>query len=256
MTDVTPTAGQPELSVVLPAFNESNGLRAAVSCYLAELSAAGIDGELIIIDDASTDGTGAVADELAANDARVRVVRHERNLGQVAGIRNGFRHARGAIVTHNGVDLPFHPRDTRRMIEAIRAGSDVVVVQRASRAAYGIRRKVISWANIGMLKLLFGSPFVDHNFVQFYRSEVTRRLPIRSNGVSTVTPELIFRAIRAGYRVTAETAEYHERRTGTSSIRLGKVLHAFGQTIRLWGLLRGETRASKMRREPKMGAIS
>jgi glycosyltransferase involved in cell wall biosynthesis len=224
-------AARPELSVVLPAFNEREGLRAAVEAYLRELPACGIDYfELIVINDASTDGTGSMADELAAKEPRLRVLHHRVNQGQVAAILHGFEAARGRFVTHNGVDLPFHPRDTAAMLALLRDGIDVVVVERANRSAYGWIRTILSWGNVVVLRLLFRSPFRDHNFVQFLRTDVARALRVRSRGVSTVTPELILRALRAGYRVVSRPADYHERRTGGSTVRFRAVAYTIAQT--------------------------
>ena len=224
----------PELSIVLPAYNERRGLAAAVETYLRELPAFVPDFELVVVNDASTDGTGDVADTLAAGDARVRVLHHATNCGQVAAILNGFRAARGRVVTHNGIDLPFHPRDTAGPLERLRAGADVVVVERIDRRAYGFTRWAMSRANVLLLRGMFGSHFRDHNFVQFFRREVVEALPVVSRGVSTVTPELIFRAVRAGFIVEAMPAEYHERATGRSTITLRKAAHAFAETLRLW----------------------
>ncbi len=246
----------PELSVVLPGYNEREGLRAAVETYLRELSPDRVDGfELIIVNDGSTDGTGALAEELAAADSRIRVLHHERNLGQVAGIVDGFRVSRGRIVTHNAVDLPFHPRDSVSMLHCCRQSADVVVVERKDRSSYTLTRKILSWVNVFLLRLLFRSPFHDHNFVQFFRREALMAIPIHSTGVNTVTPELIFRACAQGYRVVRQEAEYRERRTGKSSIEIFKVLHAIRETFRLWLILRSERRnagptRAKDRRHP------
>ena len=229
----------PDLSVVLPCYNERVSLAIAVAEYCRVLPAAGIHNfELIVVDDASTDGTGALAEALARSEPRLRLLRHERNEGQVASILDGFRAARGLVLTHNGIDLPFHPRDVARMLASIQDGADVVVVERAHRKVYSPLRKVLSWGNICLLKTLLGSPFTDHNFVQFYRAEVVETVPVRSRGVSTVTPELIVRALRAGFRVESCRAEYHERQEGRSTINPRKVAHALGETFRLWQLMR------------------
>jgi glycosyltransferase involved in cell wall biosynthesis len=229
----------PELSIVLPCYNEQANLASAVTTYYQELAVAGFeDCEIIVVNDASTDRTGELADELAQRDPRLRVVHHDRNQGQSAAILNGFRAARGRVLTHNGIDLPFHPRDVARMLALIREGADVVVVERSNRQAYNLVRKVISWCNILLLRLLFGSPFADHNFVQFYRREVFEAVPVLSRGVSTVTAELIFRALGAGFQVQSCPAEYHARQIGCSTITPRKVLYAVVETFRLWWLTR------------------
>src|SRR5262249_18424386 len=159
----------PDLTVILPGYNERAALAAAVDAYRASLTRNGIDFELLVIDDASTDGMGELADRLATCDSRLRVLHHERNQGQVACILHGFREARGCFLTHNGMDLPFHPNDTVTALALLREGADVVVVERRDRKSYGTVRKVLSWVNVFLLKAVFRSPFRDHNFVQFFR---------------------------------------------------------------------------------------
>jgi glycosyltransferase involved in cell wall biosynthesis len=225
--------------VVLPGYNERHSLAAAVHRYLDALPRCGIDSfEIIVVNDGSTDGSGELADGLARTDPRVRVLHHERNLGQVAGILSGFRAARGGILTHNGMDLPFEPADTARALEHFAQGADLVVVERANRQSYGITRKIVSWCNIMLLRVLFRTPFYDHNFTQFFRCEVFQSVTVRSTGVSTVTPELIFRSLRRGYRAVSMSATYHPRQAGQSTITLRKTLHAFWQTLRLRWLMR------------------
>ncbi len=235
---ITMSVQHPELSIILPAYNESAGLAHAVRLYLAELTSVGLeDFEIIVVNDASKDNTGAIAEQLEQEDSRIRVLHHERNQGQAAAILNGFRVARGEVLTHNGVDLPFHPGDTLGPLMQIREGADVVVVERRNRKAYGWYRKVISWCNIALVKTLFRTPFRDHNFVQFYRRHVLETVPVLTKGVSTVTPELIFRARRTGFRVEGTITDYHERRTAKSTVTWRKIVQTTWETLRLWRLL-------------------
>ena len=197
--EVGGTTPMPLLSVVLPGYNEEEAVGPAVETYLESLTQAGLDDfEIILVNDGSTDRTGERADELSRRDGRIRVIHHARNQGQSAAFLHGFAESRGRVVTWNGMDLPFHPADTHRALTCIRTGADVVVIERRNRAAYGLVRKAISWANVLLLRWLFASTFRDHNFVQFFRREVLAGLPIVSRGVSTVTAELIVRAVRAG----------------------------------------------------------
>jgi dolichol-phosphate mannosyltransferase len=250
------TAGV-QLSVVLPCYNEMAALEPAVAVYRESLGADGMaDYEIILVNDGSTDGTGEQAEAIARADPRVRVIHRGHNQGQVRAILSGFRAARGRLVTHNGIDLPFHPRDTARVLAGFAAGADVVIVERLDRASYGIARKLLSWANVLVLRLLLGTPFRDHNFVQFFRREVITAVPVRSSGVNTVTTELILRAFRQGFRVLRVGAEYHRRRTGRSTITARKVLHALGQTVRLWWQLRFQEPAGCLTESGRIPEVS
>lgn len=231
----------PELSIVLPGYNEHQSLAAAVDAHRRACDVMGISGfEIIIVDDASTDGMDQVAAQLTAADPRVRVLTHTVNRGQVAAILTGLRAARGKIVTHNGVDLPFNPNDLSHVWPRLAAGADVVVVERLDRRAYGWGRKLLSWINVALLRLLFHTPVSDHNFVQFFRRETLVHLPLRSRGVSTVTAELVVRAFAAGYRVDRIAADYCARRAGRGSVTLWRAAAALTETLRLRATLTAE----------------
>src|SRR5262245_25415204 len=154
-----------ELSVVLPAYNEGAAVTAAVERYVADLPAFCEHFEIIVVNDGSTDDTLKHALGTMGRHSCVQVLDNEKNLGQMASLLRGFAAARGQVITHNGVDLPFDPRDTEAMLKQTRRGADVVVAERLNRRAYGLIRKVISWGNIFLVQALFRSPVYDHNFV-------------------------------------------------------------------------------------------
>jgi len=227
-----------ELSIVLPAYNEESAVAGAVATYLRALEECATSFEIVVIDDGSADGTFAAAERAAAGHPAVRVLRNERNLGQVATVLRGIEESLGEFVMHNGIDLPFDPGDTGKVLARLRDGADVVVVERADRRAYGVVRKLVSWANVGLVRTLFGSPFMDHNFVQAYRRRVLRSITVESRGVSTVTTELILKSLAAGFRVESLAAPYHARMSGHSSVTLTKVVYSMKELFRLRWILR------------------
>ncbi|HXG08803.1 MAG TPA: glycosyltransferase family 2 protein [Gemmataceae bacterium] len=227
-----------ELSVILPAYNEGEAVAHAIERYAACLPGFCESFEIIVVNDGSTDDTGTIAARAAADRPYVRVLSNPRNLGQVASMLRGFAESRGRVLTHNGVDLPFAPEDTGKLLECLRQGADVVVAQRIHRRAYGVTRKVISWCNILLVKAMFRSPFTDHNFVQAYRREVLDAITVESAGVSTVTTELILKALRQGFHVRSLPADYQERRTGRSTVTLAKIARTMKELLKLWGIMR------------------
>ena len=110
------------LSVVIPAYNEASTIETIVE----RVRAAPFEKEIIIVDDASTDGTCAKLDRLEQDDD-IRVVRHERNQGKGAALRSGFPLARQDIVVVQDADLEYDPRDYAQLVEPILEGrADVV----------------------------------------------------------------------------------------------------------------------------------
>lgn len=227
-----------ELSVVLPAYNEGTAVLRAVERYLEVLPQFCDDFEIIVIDDGSRDDTWRYTLQASVGRSQVRALRNEVNRGQVGTLLRGFAEAHGSIVTHNGIDLPLDPRDTLLMLQEMRSGAEVVVVERQDRQAYSLWRKLISWSHVTLVRKWLSSPFHDHNFVQCYHRDVLAAVPVESSGVSTVTTELILKAQAAGYEVRSIKANYDRRLSGTSSITIRKIVRTFQQLMLLRTILR------------------
>jgi glycosyltransferase involved in cell wall biosynthesis len=132
------TAPCPCLSVVIPAYNEEATLAEVVRKVLRLEHLL----EIIVVDDCSSDRTGSVARALAADDARVRVARHERNRGKTEALKTGFAQTTGEIVIVQDADLEYDPTEIPEVIRPILQGqADVVygsrfLVRRAARVLY------------------------------------------------------------------------------------------------------------------------
>jgi len=116
-----------ELSIVIPAYNESAGLRDAVMAALGYLDDRGLDGEVIVVNDGSADGTAQIADALAQDHARVRAEGYARNRGKGHAVRHGVRQARGAAIVFLDADLATPVGEIDKVLPAIAAGAQVVV---------------------------------------------------------------------------------------------------------------------------------
>jgi glycosyltransferase involved in cell wall biosynthesis len=119
------------LSIIAPVFNEE----AVIEEFHRRVEAAitGVDLELLLVDDGSTDGTPAALDGLAARDPRVRVITLSRNFGHQAALTAGLDHARGEAIVMIDGDLQDPPEVVPRMLDEWRRGSDVVYAVRSAR---------------------------------------------------------------------------------------------------------------------------
>jgi glycosyltransferase involved in cell wall biosynthesis len=132
------------LSVVIPCFNERGTIREVVDAVLAQPVQ---PVELIIVDDASTDGSPEVLSELAARPG-VRVVTHSVNQGKGAALRTGFAVARGSIVVVQDADLEYDPSQYQQLVEPILAGRAAVVYGSRFMGG-GPHRVVYFWHMVG-----------------------------------------------------------------------------------------------------------
>lgn len=129
MTASVPPTGPAVVSIVVPTYNERGRLGELVERVFEVFGRHGIDGELVIVDDNSPDGTGALADELATRH-RVRVVHRAGKLGLGTAVIAGFAQASSDIVGVMDADLSHPPELLPRMLGAIQDGADFVIGSR------------------------------------------------------------------------------------------------------------------------------
>jgi len=134
-----PEGPPPDLSLVIPVYNEAENLRPLVQEIVEALAPLGKTYEVILVDDGSTDGSGAIIDELAQQDGRVRGVHFLRNYGQTAAFDAGFRTARGEVIVTMDADLQYDPRDIPLLLAKL-AEYDTVCGFRLRRADPWIKR--------------------------------------------------------------------------------------------------------------------
>ncbi len=114
--------GSHRLSVVIPCYNEEATLEKCVNRVLA-IQDASLQLEIVIVDDASRDGSLAIAHGLAANHPEIRVLHHEANQGKGAALRNGFQSATGDFVAVQDADLEYDPQDLKRLLVPLKMAS-------------------------------------------------------------------------------------------------------------------------------------
>ncbi len=201
------------LSVIMAGLDEEANVEGAVKRLTAALEICVDEFEIIVVNDGSRDRTGEIADRLAAEDARIRVVHHEQNLNYGVCLARGIAEARCEWILHEPMDLPLAPADIPSFFPHF-ADADVVVARRIDRSAHSRWRKLTSWTNQLLLHLLFRPHTTDLNFVQFYRRSFAQAIDLRSTSPAFVTPELILTAERRGRRVRQVDAEFRRRERG------------------------------------------
>ena len=122
--------GQPELSVVIPAYNEAEGIQAALEQVAAYFRSRAIAGEIVVVDDGSTDGTAGLAGQ-ASVPAAVRVLVNEQNQGKGYSVRRGILSARGRYVGFADADMATPIDQLDKVRQALESGAEVVIGSRA-----------------------------------------------------------------------------------------------------------------------------
>ncbi len=151
----------PAVSIVIPLLNEERTVEALYEGIVAATDGAGINAEMIFIDDGSTDSTLELLTRLHDHDQRVRVVCFKRNFGQHPAMHAGIARARGPIVVTMDGDLQNQPSDLPRLVAAIEAGADVASGKRVARKDAFVLRRIPSRLINRMLSALTGAPISD-----------------------------------------------------------------------------------------------
>jgi glycosyltransferase involved in cell wall biosynthesis len=225
----TPTKKTLSVSLVIPMFNEAENIEHAIACAIGALELYGGDYEIVLVDDASTDGSPAIVARLAAENPRIRVLTHEVNRKLGGALKTGFAAATKDLVVYMDADLPFDPHAIGPAIRALEVTrADVIAGYRLDRTAEGLRRTVYSYLYNSLIGLLFGWPHRDINFsFKLLRREVLEAIELRSEG-SLIDAELIVKAKNLGFVIQQLGLDYFPRSRGVSTLSspavIGKIL--------------------------------
>lgn len=233
----------PELSIVLPIYNESQNIPCLYQELVPVLEATGRSFEIIAVDDGSRDDSFSQLKALQANDRRLRVVRLRRNFGQTAAFTAAFDRAQGDIVITMDADLQNPPADIPNLLAKMDAGYDVVSGWRQDRwkeglAAFFTRRIPSATAN-WLISWVTGVHLHDYGCaLKAYRSDVVRQVKLYGD-LHRFIP-----AIASYYGVTiAEVpVDYRPRRFGKSKYGLGRTVRVLLDLLTVRFLLSYSTR--------------
>jgi glycosyltransferase involved in cell wall biosynthesis len=230
----------PSISVVLPMWNEEAYIHRAVGAAREALSRAASDHEIIIVNDASTDRTGELADALAREDPRVRVVHHQRNRKLGGSLRSGYAAATKDLILYSDADLPFDFHEVERAVRLMEyQQADVLSAYRFDRTSEGLLRTVYTIGYSAIIRTLFRLRFRDVNFsFKLFRRALLDRIVLKSEG-SFIDAEFLVRAKKAGAHVIQVGVDYFPRTRGQSTLASpGVILGIVREMVMLWRELR------------------
>ena len=216
--------------LILPTYNEAENLEAVVSGARAPLAAAAPEGfRILVVDDDSPDGTGAIADRLAASHpGEVEVLHRGERTGLAPAYLAGFARALDAgagFVCEMDADLSHDPADVARLLEAARAGADLALGSRyvagGGIADWGPLRRAVSRGGSWYARRVLRVSVRDlTGGFKCYRAEVLRAIDlrsVRSHGYAFQV-ELTYRTLCAGFDVVEVPILFRDRRRGESKM--------------------------------------
>ena len=215
------SANRPDISVIVPIYNEVESLPNLLDALSASLDRIGRSYELIAIDDGSRDGSLRLLREEAARRPKLKVVAFRRNAGQTAAMMAGIDHASGEIIISIDADLQNDPDDIPLLLAKIDEGYDVVSGWRQDRKDDAIRRNFVSRVANGLISAVSGVHLNDYGCtLKAYRADVIK-------GVRLYGEMHRFIPIYAswwGARVTEVPVRHHARKFGQSKYGLNRII--------------------------------
>lgn len=206
------------ICVAIMCYNEAASLEHVTGEIRQELERLGGDYEIVIINDGSVDGSREIADRLAQDVPRVRVVHHPVNLGLGAVYRQGFTCGTKELATIFPADGQFEPAIIGQFMRRFDEADMVLGYIPEYRKNRSFAARVFSWAERTLYKILFGH-FPDFQGIMMFRRALVDKVPLTSTGRGwMIQMELILRFLKKGYRVVGEPTGIRARMSGTSKV--------------------------------------
>jgi len=214
------TVATPELSVIVPFYNEEDNVTRMHAAIVGALEPLGLPFEIVCVDDGSRDRTLELATEIARGDPRVRIVKFRRNYGQTPAMAAGIEQARGKVLVTMDGDLQNDPADIGSFLAKIGEGYDIVVGWRFNRQDKLVSRKIPSKIANWLIGRVTGVPIKDNGCsLKAYRADLIKQIPLYSE-MHRFIPAM---ASIAGPRIAEIKVRHHARQFGQSKYGLSRV---------------------------------
>lgn len=215
------TVETPSVSVFIPARNEAGNVQPLFDKIIRAFNTGCLSGEIVFVDDGSTDATWEQAVAAAALYPCARLYRHRKSFGLTEAMRTGFRHCRGDIVIFLPADLESDPEeDIPKLIAKMDEGYDVVAGWRQGRRDGKVFASAV--ANL-VTRRVFGLAVHDLNWIKAFRREVIESIHLRSDWHRFI----LMLAAAQGYRIGEVQVNYYPRTKGKSHFGIGRLPVSF-----------------------------
>jgi dolichyl-phosphate beta-glucosyltransferase len=217
------------LSIIIPAYNESARIGAALEQVLACVHERKWPAEVIVVNDGSRDDTAEIVKRVAARDPIVRLLENPVNRGKGYSVRNGMLHASGDIMMFTDADLSSPMEETERLLAAIRDGADIAIGSRWLDKGRQTKhqpwyRQMFGRCFNAVTRLVMGLPFADTQcgFKAFRREAGHTVFQLQRIERWGFDPELLFIALKRGYTVREVPVTWgHDARSRLSYLKDG-----------------------------------
>lgn len=230
---------QTSITVFFPCYNEQDNITPTVKNAIDVLEKINADYEIIIVNDGSTDNTPNVAESLAADSEKVKLVNHEKNLGYGAALQTGFKAATKPLVFYTDGDGQFDISEMPSLLYLI-PQYDIVSCYRVKRKDPFIRKlNAWAWTRLGCFLFKLKIRDIDCAF-KLYKREIFDNIKMTSSG-ALIDTEILARAKRKGYTITQRPVKHYPRKAGRQTgANLKVIIKAFKELFALYRKIKNE----------------
>lgn len=203
----------PKLSIIIPVFNERDTLESVILA-VRQSRAFGLEKEIIIVDDFSSDGTRDVVAELKVKSEKLKVIYNEKNLGKGASVRRGLKEASGDFVIIQDADLEYDPNEYEKLLAPLRSGVDVVYGSRFLGRPFVWKTYYLANRFLTLLSNIFtGLKLTDMEtcYKCFSRKALSEILPRLTANRFEIEPEITSVVARSGFAIKEVPISYFRR---------------------------------------------
>ncbi len=225
-----------ELSVFFPAYNEEGNIASTVKKSLDVLSKLQLKNyEVLVIDDGSTDQTRKIVEEITAKDKHVRLITHTPNRGYGEAVKSGLYNARYPWIAFTDADGQFDFSEVTKLLE--KADQAPVVIGYRMNRQDPWQRKLFGWGWTALTNTLLGIRVrdIDCAFKLIRKDVIENILSLQSTRGAMISPELIAKIRKKGYKVVEVGVSHYPRTAGKQTgSNLKVVFKSFIDLTKLW----------------------
>jgi len=220
------------ITVFFPCHNEQDNVARTTEQAVDVLSGIDADYEVIIVNDGSSDNTAQIADNLAAENSRIKVVHHTTNLGYGAALQSGFKAAGKELIFYTDGDGQFDINEMPPLLTLIKQ-YDIVSCYRINRQDSCLRKlNALAWTKLVCFLFKMKIRDIDCAFKLFKR-QIFKDIDMKSTG-ALIDTEILARAIQKGYTVTQKGIHHYPRTAGRQTgANIAVIIRAFKELFEL-----------------------
>ncbi len=235
----------PEISIVIPAYNEAQRITVTLERVLECVHTTGWDAEVLVVDDGSADETTAIVHRFMETHPELHLIQNPGNRGKGYSVRNGILQARGEMVMFTDADLSAPIEEAERLFQALREGADVAIgsrwLDRSRQTQHQpFYRRFFGRCFNAVTRAVMNLPYADTQcgFKAFRRDAAQVIFRLQRVERWGFDPELLFIARRIGFRIVEVAVSWgHDERSKISYLRDGAKMLEEMATIRSNSLL-------------------